>query len=55
MMLLHLLVATVLAIQAAATPAQQTAPPQPDANAYVVGATDVLTIRVFDEPSLQVL
>ena len=49
-MLLHLLIATVLVIQAAAP---KPAPPaQPDSNAYVVGATDVLTIRVFDEPSL---
>lgn len=53
MMLLHLLVATVLAIQAAApAPVQQGTPAQPDTNAYVVGATDVLTIRVFDEPTL---
>lgn len=50
-MLLHLLVATVLLIQAAA-PAPPAAPQQPDLNAYVVGATDVLTIRVFDEPTL---
>jgi polysaccharide biosynthesis/export protein len=49
-MLLHLLIATVLVIQAAVP---KPAPPaQPDSNAYVVGATDVLTIRVFDEPSL---
>jgi len=52
-MLLHLLVATVLAVQAAAVaPAPPPAPAQPDINAYVVGATDVLTIRVFDEPTL---
>ena len=50
-MLLHLLIATVLVIQAAA-PKPAPPPAQPDANAYVVGATDVLTIRVFDEPSL---
>ena len=52
-MLLHLLVATLLAVQAAAVaPAPPPAPAQPDINAYVVGATDVLTIRVFDEPTL---
>lgn len=51
MMLLHLVVATVLAIQAAVPAAQAPAPP-PDPNAYVVGSTDVLTIRVFDEPTL---
>jgi polysaccharide export outer membrane protein len=52
-MLLHLLVATVLVIQAAAVaPASPAAPAQPDLNAYVIGATDVLTIRVFDEPTL---
>ena len=49
-MLLHLLIATVLVIQAAAPKPAPPAPP--DSNAYVVGATDVLTIRVFDEPSL---
>ena len=49
-MLLHLLIATVLIIQAAAPKPAPPAPP--DSNAYVVGATDVLTIRVFDEPSL---
>lgn len=51
MMLLHLVVATVLAIQAAVPAAPAPAPP-PDPNAYVVGSTDVLTIRVFDEPTL---
>jgi len=52
-MLLHLLVATILVIQAAApVPPKPASPGQPDTNAYVVGATDVLTIRVFDEPTL---
>ena len=47
-MLLHLLVATLLAVQAAA----QTPAPPSQQDAYVVGSTDVLAIRVFDEPTL---
>ena len=51
-MLLQLLVVTLLGVQAAAGAAAQGTPTQPDTNAYVVGATDVLTIRVYDEPGL---
>ncbi len=51
-MVFQLLVATILAVQAAGPTPPPPASPQPDTNAYVVGATDVLAIRVFDEPTL---
>ncbi|HEX8028369.1 MAG TPA: polysaccharide biosynthesis/export family protein [Vicinamibacterales bacterium] len=51
-MVLQLLVAAILALQAAAQTPPAPAASQPDGNAYVVGATDVLAIRVFDEPTL---
>jgi polysaccharide export outer membrane protein len=54
-MLLQLIVVTLVALQAAAAPAPTPpAQPQPDSTiaTYVVGPTDVLAIRVFDEPGL---
>ena len=51
-MVLQLLVATILAVQAAAPTPAPPAAPQQDNTAYVVGSTDVLAIRVFDEPTL---
>lgn len=54
-MVLQLFLTTLLLFQAAAAPASvpaQSPAPQPVNPAYVVGPTDVLSIRVFDEPGL---
>jgi polysaccharide export outer membrane protein len=56
-MLLQLIAVTLVALQAVAVPAPaapaQPAQPDPNLATYVVGPTDVLAIRVFDEPGLQ--
>src|SRR5215217_6910836 len=50
--MVQLLLASLLLLQAVAAPAE---PPQTSVTknpTYVVGSTDVLSIRVFDEPTL---